>query len=250
MPERTIVLRVKRQENPDSASYWEEFELPFRSSHNVISMLMEIRRNPITRKGKRTSPVVFEANCLEEVCGACSMVINGRVRQACSMLAADSPSHTLTIEPMSKFPVVRDLWVDRSFMFESLKKAHCWIPIDGTYDLGPGPRISPQTQELAYLFSRCMTCGCCLEACPQVDSHSKFMGAAVIGQVYLMGEHPTGKMHQDERLEAMMGIGGVADCGNAQNCVEVCPKGIPLTTAIARVGGQASRKWLRDLFMK
>ena len=95
-----------------------------------------------------------------------------------------------------------------------------------------------------------MTCGCCLEACPQVNEHSSFMGAAVIGQVYLMGEHPTGKMHQDERLEALMGIGGIADCGNAQNCVEVCPKGIPLTTAIARVGGQVSRKWLRDLFFK
>jgi len=251
MAEQTITLRIRRQDSPESASYWEEFELPFKANHNVTSMLMEIRRNPITRQGKRTSPVVFEANCLEEVCGACSMVINGRVRQACSALAATvSQDHSVTLEPMSKFPVIRDLWVDRSFMFESLKKAHAWIPIDGTYDLGPGPRVSPETQELAYLFSRCMTCGCCLEACPQINEHSKFMGAAVIGQVYLMGEHPTGKMHQDERLEALMGIGGIADCGNAQNCVEVCPKGIPLTTAIARVGGQASRKWLRDLFFK
>ena len=251
MAEQTIVLRIKRQEGPDASSYWQEFELPFKADHNVISMLMEIRRNPITKQGRRTSPVVFEANCLEEVCGACSMVINGRVRQACSALAATvAPDRSVTIEPMSKFPLIRDLWVDRSFMFESLRKAHAWIPIDGTYDLGPGPRISPETQELAYLFSRCMTCGCCLEACPQVNSHSKFMGAAVIGQVYLMGEHPTGKMHQDERLEALMGIGGIADCGNAQNCVEVCPKEIPLTTAIARVGGQATRKWLRDLFFK
>ncbi len=251
MAEQTITLRIRRQDGPKSASYWEEFELPFKANHNVTSMLMEIRRNPITRQGKRTSPVVFEANFLEEVCGACSMVFNGRVRQACSALAATvSQERSVTLEPMSKFPVIRDLWVDRSFMFESLKKAHAWIPIDGTYDLGPGPRVSPETQELAYLFSRCMTCGCCLEACPQVNEHSKFMGAAVIGQVYLMGEHPTGQMHQDERLEALMGIGGIADCGNAQNCVEVCPKGIPLTTAIARVGGQASRKWLRDLFFK
>ena len=107
-----------------------------------------------------------------------------------------------------------------------------------------------ETQELSYLFSRCMTCGCCLEACPQVNSHSKFMGPAVIGQVYLMGQHPTGAMHQDERLEALMGEGGVADCGNAQNCVEVCPKEIPLTTAIGHLGRQASIKWLRDLFLK
>jgi succinate dehydrogenase / fumarate reductase, iron-sulfur subunit len=249
VPERTFVLRIKRQQSPDAASYWEEFEIPYKPHHNVISMLMEIRRNPVNRAGKRTSAVVFDANCLEEVCGSCTMVINGRVRQACSSLAEGMPNPS-TIEPMSKFPVVRDLWVDRSKMFDALKKAHSWIPIDGTYDLGPGPRINPDEQQFAYLFSRCMTCGCCLEACPQVNAHSKFMGAAVIGQVYLMGKHPTGAMHQDERLEAMMGEGGVADCGNAQNCVEVCPKSIPLTTAIASVGGQASIKWLRDLFTK
>jgi succinate dehydrogenase iron-sulfur subunit len=247
--ERTVVLRIKRQDEAKSESYWQEFELPFKPHHNVISMLMEIRRNPVTRDGKRVSPVVFEANCLEEVCGACTMLVNGRVRQACSALAENLPRR-VTLEPMSKFPVVRDLWVDRSSMFESLKRVHAWIPIDGTYNLGPGPRIDPDTQQLAYIFSRCMTCGCCLEACPQVNSHSKFMGPAVIGQVFLMGEHPTGKMNQDERLEAMMGEGGISDCGNAQNCVRVCPKEIPLTTAIPRVGGQASLKWLRELFLK
>lgn len=249
MPERTIQLRIKRRESAGSEPYWEEFELPFRPGHNVVSMLMEIRRNPVNRQGKPTVPVTFEANCLEEVCGSCTMVINGRVRQACTALAENLPQ-PITIEPMSKFPLIRDLWVNRSSMFESLKKAQTWIPIDGTYDLGAGPRMRSETQELSYLFSRCMTCGCCLEACPQVNSHSKFMGPAVIGQVYLMGQHPTGAMHQDERLDALMGEGGVADCGNAQNCVEVCPKEIPLTTAIGQVGRQASIKWLRDLFLK
>lgn len=249
MPERTTILRVKRQDDPRSAPYWEEFELPYKPHRNVISTLMEVRVNPVTRQGKRTSPVGFDASCLEEVCGSCTMLINGRVRQACSALV-DQLEQPLTLEPMSKFPCVRDLIVDRSFMFNSLKRAHAWIPIDGAYDLGPGPRIRPEDQEFAYLFARCMTCGCCLEACPQVNSHSKFMGPAVIGQVYLMGQHPTGAMHQDERLEALMGEGGIADCGNAQNCVEVCPKEIPLTTSIGWVGRQVSKKWLRDLFTK
>jgi succinate dehydrogenase / fumarate reductase iron-sulfur subunit len=249
VPEQTQVLRIKRQETPDSEPYYEEFEIPYLPNHNVISMLMEIRRTPVTRQGKRVAPVVFDANCLEEVCGSCTMVINGRVRQGCSQLA-EGLGGPVTIEPMSKFPVIRDLWVDRSKMFEALMKAHTWIPIDGTYDLGPGPRIAPKVQEFAYLFARCMTCGCCLEACPQVNSHSKFMGAAVIGQAYLMSQHPTGQMNHDERLDAMMSEGGIADCGNAQNCVEVCPKEIPLTTAIGAVGRQTSIKWLRDLFMK
>ncbi len=249
MAERTFVLRIKRQEAPGANAYWEEFEIPFKPDHNVVSMLMEIRRNPITRQGKRVSPVVFHANCLEEVCGACTMVINGRVRQACSSIADSLPNPT-TVEPMTKFPVIRDLWVDRSKMFESLRKAHTWIPIDGSYDLGPGPRIRPETQQFAYLFSRCMTCGCCLEACPQVNSHSKFMGPAIMGQVYLMSQHPTGAMHEDDRLEGVMGEGGVEDCGNAQNCVEVCPKEIPLTTSLAWVGRKTSAKWLKDLFQR
>ena len=55
---------------------------------------------------------------------------------------------------------------------------------------------------------------------------------------------------EDERLAGVMGEGGIEDCGNAQNCVEVCPKDIPLTTAIGWVGRKATVKWLRDLFMK
>ena len=48
MAERTIVLNIKRQDSPQSESYWQEFEIPFKVDHNVISMLMEIRRNPVT----------------------------------------------------------------------------------------------------------------------------------------------------------------------------------------------------------
>ena len=249
MAERTIVLRIRRQDDQKSAAFWEEFELPFKPTHNVISMLMEIRNNPVNRAGKRTTPVTFEANCLEEVCGACTMVVNGRVRQACSALADRLPQ-IVTLEPMSKFPLIRDLMVDRSRMFQALLRAKAWVPIDGTYSLGPGPKLAAEVALEGYVYSRCMTCGCCLEACPQVNDHSSFMGPSVIGQVYLMGLHPTGAMHHDDHLEAMMGVGGISDCGNAQNCVQVCPKQIPLTTAIARVGGQVSRKWLRELFVK
>ena len=53
---------------------------------NVISALMEIRRNPVNAEGKETTPVTWDMNCLEEVCGACSMVINGKPRQSCSAL--------------------------------------------------------------------------------------------------------------------------------------------------------------------
>jgi succinate dehydrogenase / fumarate reductase iron-sulfur subunit len=101
-----------------------------------------------------------------------------------------------------------------------------------------------------YQFSRCMTCGCCLEACPQVSETSPFIGAAAIGQAYLFNMQPSGKRLAKERLEALMGPGGVADCGNAQNCVRVCPKEIPLTTAIADMGRQLTWYSITSFFRR
>ncbi len=238
---KTVSLKIRRRENPESDSYWEEFEIPYRPAMNVIICLMEIQRNPINAKGKKTTPVLWEASCLEEVCGSCSMLVNGKVRQACSALV-DNLSQPIVLEPMSKFPCIRDLRVDRSRMFEALKRVKAWIPIDGTHDLGPGPRLSPKDQQVGYELSRCMTCGCCLEACPQVNPRSDFIGAAAISQVRLFNTHPTGKMNADERLDAIMGKGGLADCGNAQMCVEACPKDIPLTTSIAEMEWEATKR--------
>jgi succinate dehydrogenase / fumarate reductase iron-sulfur subunit len=247
METRTIRLRVKRQDKADSMPYWQDFEIPYKPQHNVISVLMEIRRHPVTRDGTPTAPVVWDAACLEEVCGSCTMLVNGRVRQACTALV-DQTEQPIVLEPMTKFPVVRDLMVDRSRFFEHLKKVKAWIPIDGTYDLGPAPRVSPETQEFRYALSRCMTCGCCLEACPQYGSGIDFMGAAIMSQVVLFNLNPTGAMNKEERLETVMGKGGITDCGNAQNCVKVCPKEIPLTTSIAELGRQVTVKTIRDLF--
>ncbi len=243
---KTILLKIKRRESPEADSHWEEFEVPYKPSMNIISCLMEIQKNPVNAKGKTTTPVTWDASCLEEVCGACSMVINGKVRQACSALV-DNLAQPITIEPMSKFPNIRDLRVNRQVMFESLKKVKAWIPIDGTHDLGPGPRMSPQDQQIAYELSRCMTCGCCLEACPQVNDRSDFMGAAIISQVRLFNMHPTGEMYKEERLDAITGKGGVGDCGNAQMCVEVCPKDIPLTLSIAQVEREATKHMFKKI---
>ncbi len=237
-----ILLRIKR--GTPGAQFWESFAVEVDRGANVISCLMKIQQNPVTAEGKKTTPVVWDSNCLEEVCGACSMVINGRVRQACSALVSKL-SQPISLEPMTKFPLVRDLIVDRQFMFDSLKRVKAWIPLDGTYDLGMGPRVDPDVQADRYVLSTCMTCGCCLEACPQVNGHSPYIGAAPISQVRLFNLHPTGKLLASERLRGLMGPGGVGDCNKNQNCVRVCPKHIPLTSSITAMSratlGQAAR---------
>ncbi|MGH9671137.1 MAG: succinate dehydrogenase iron-sulfur subunit [Terriglobales bacterium] len=247
MATRTVILKVKRQADPEAKPYWEEFALPWKPGMNVISAMMEIATNPVTRDGKATTPITYDSNCLEEVCGSCAMLINGRARMACSALV-EKLDQPIRLEPFSKFPVVRDLAVDRNVIFENLKRVKAWIPVDGTYDLGAGPRVSAREQEEAYPISRCISCCCCMEACPQFNEKTGFVGAATIAQVKLFNTHPTGRMQKHERLAALMGDGGIQECGYAQNCVEVCPKDIPLTRAIADVGGDVMKQALVEFF--
>jgi succinate dehydrogenase / fumarate reductase iron-sulfur subunit len=246
---RRVTIRIRRQDGPNKPAYWEEFGVPHRPNMNVISCLQYIAAHAVTTDGKQTTPPVWESGCLEEVCGACTMLINGKCRQSCSALV-DKLEEPITLEPMSKFPLVRDLWVDRQRFFDDLKRVKAWVPIDGTYDLGQGPPISQELQEERYPLSRCITCGCCLEACPQYTPTNKFVGAAVISQARLFNDHPTGAALKGERLETLMDEGGVTDCSKAGNCVVVCPKEIPLLESIAAVQRQATVHSVKRFFSK
>ena len=270
---RMVRVRVLRQDVAGGESYWERFEVPYEPNMNVISVLQKIAALARSRDGRRVAPVAWDCSCLEDVCGSCTMLINGRTRMACSALVdrlVEEDGEEIELRPMSKFPVVRDLVVDRRRLFRSLERVKAWVPVDGSYDHGPGPRISPEEQEDAYPLAECISCGCCLEACPQFTKleavrredeseadfekrrraafDSGFVGAHAISQAMLFNGHPTGKMIADERLQALTAPGGIQMCGNAQNCVAVCPKRIPLTRSIARAGRAATVWAIRKLF--
>jgi succinate dehydrogenase / fumarate reductase, iron-sulfur subunit len=242
-----VKLRVWRQESPDHEGRFEDFSVPYHKGANVISCLMQIQRHPVNAEGTATTPVIWDSSCLEEVCGSCTMNINGHVRMACSSLV-EKLQEPIVLEPLRKFPLVRDLMVNRQRMFEALKQVKAWINIDGTYDLGPGPRQSPKDQQQMYVLSTCMTCACCLEACPQVTLDNKFIGAAAISQVRLFNLNPTGRLNGEERIRGLMQEGGIQDCGKAQNCVQVCPKEIPLTTSIAAMNRSVTKQLFKDIF--
>ena len=268
----TFKVNVLRQKNPDTAAYWEVFNVEYESDMNVISVLQKIAAMSKTSSGKATTPVAWDCGCLEEVCGSCTMVINGRVRQSCSALVDRllEEQTEITLEPMSKFPVMRDLVVDRSRLFHNLTRVKAWVPVDTYADMGPGPKQPREQQEENYPLSECMSCGCCLEACPQFTKvdvvrqpnetdeqfearkkeafNKAFVGPHAISQAMLFNNHPTGKNMASERLDALTEPGGIQVCGNAQNCVTVCPKHIPLTTSIARAGRAVTLHKLKKWF--
>src|SRR5213595_886790 len=112
---KVVIIKIRRQAAPKSQLYWEEFSLPWKPGMNVISAMMDIAANPVTKDGKPTTPIAYDSNCLEEICGSCAMLINGKAKMACSALV-DRFEQPITVEPLSKFPLVRDLSVDRGVL--------------------------------------------------------------------------------------------------------------------------------------
>ena len=251
---RTIKVEIKRQASPDAPAKTEKFAIAYRPNMNITSLLGEIAASPVTADGKETTAIAYDSNCLEEICGSCAMLINGRASMACSALVdkllGPSGDGTITLAPLSKFPVVRDLAVDRSVLFENLKAVKAWVPIDGSYDLGAGPRQFPQVQEQRYPLSNCISCTICMEVCPQFNDSTSFVGAATIAQVKLFNMDPAGKVLKEERLRALAGDGGVQECGMAQNCVAACPKQLPLIEAISDVSRDVVVQQVKDLFAR
>ncbi|MGB1707317.1 MAG: 2Fe-2S iron-sulfur cluster-binding protein, partial [Rubripirellula sp.] len=148
-----INVRVRRQDGPGKEPYWEQHKLAYEPELNVISLLQRIAAQAKTTDNKKVAPVSWDCGCLEEVCGSCTMQINGRVRQSCSALVdrllADNPDE-IVLEPMNKFPVVRDLVVDRQRLFRGLERVKAWVPVDSYYNMGSGERQLRATQEQNY----------------------------------------------------------------------------------------------------
>lgn len=247
---KSFILKIFR--GTPGNQYWEEFELEKTPHLNITSSLMRVQKDPINCKKEKVTPIAWEQGCLEEVCGSCTMLINGRPRQGCTalidQLIESTGSQIVTLAPLTKFTLVKDLVVNRDSMFDNLIKIRAWIDADDAMDRGYGPKISPKVQEQRYVLSTCMTCACCIEACPQVNAHSKFIGPSHFSQIRLFNSHPVGQLMAEERLRPAMEEGGISGCGNAQNCVAVCPKNIPLTESIAKIGRDVGKQAIKDLF--
>src|SRR3984957_4603159 len=215
MATRIVNFEFKRQASPEAAAVWERFELERRPGMNVVSGMMGIARNPVAADGRPTTPIAYDSNCLEEICGSCAMRINGKAMMACSalvdkLLGADGRG-TITLEPLSKFPGV---------------------------------------QEQGYPLSNCISCTICMEVCPQFNDVTNFVGAATIAQAKLFNMDPAGSVLKEERLRALAGDGGIQECGSAQNCVQACPKGLPLTEAISDMGRDVFVQQVKDFFTR
>ena len=155
---RSVIFKIKRCDGPGKPSRWESFKVPIETGANVISSLNWIAANPVTTEGAKTTPVVWDSNCLEEVCGACTMVMNGQRRTSpvpCTHPRVDAPRATVApigrspLEPMSQVPRrSATSGSTASACSTTSRKAKAWVPIDGTWPTSArGPRESQDNQE-------------------------------------------------------------------------------------------------------
>ncbi len=176
-------------------------------------------------------PVQWERSCKQKKCGACAMLINGRPRLACDARLDEFPRGGIKLEPLKKFPCVRDLMVDRSVIFANLMKLGSWLDENAACD----------DTGVAYDASKCLQCGCCLEVCPNFYSGGEFFGAsALTASSRLIGETPA---ELGKRLYGKYNGHFFRGCGKSLSCKDICPAGIDTERLMVR--SNAAAVWKR-----
>ena len=229
-------IRIKRQSAPDTKSYWQEFSYDGSADASVAAVLNELNgRMPLTDAfGNPAKPISWECGCMVRKCGACAMRINGVPRLACSVFLNTLKGTTVTLEPLSKFPLVKDLVVDRSILFENMKKIELWLKSDAY--------LAEYTHEARYQSARCLMCGCCLEVCPNFSAEGSFAGAIAPVNVDRILNEEQDHSHREE-LSAKYKAAFFDGCGKSLSCQDICPAHIPVEELTVR--SNAAAIWRR-----
>lgn len=219
-------VSILRQESPTTDPYWEIFDYDGPEDNSVAGLLDYINYHDdvMDIDGRKTTRIGWECSCMQGVCGACAMVINGIPSLACEMLIRDLKKKDLEIRPLRKFPVVHDLIVDRSSIHENLKRTNIYI---GEYQ----PAASKDHLH-QYAAAKCLKCGLCLEVCPNYTDGRSFFGAAFANDCYLVAARNRTKAVQ---IAAVYREHFGGECSKSLSCMGVCPMKIRTIASMAKL---------------
>jgi len=226
-------VRVLRQQTPVSEPYWEAFEYDGSADNSVAGVLDYINYHDdvINAEGKRTTRIGWECSCMQGICGACAMVINGSPALACETFVRDLKGKEIEIRPLRKFPVIHDLVVDRSSIHENLKQANICI---GEYQPMAGGDHVHQ-----YAVAKCLKCGLCLEVCPNYVNGHTFFGAAFANDCYLVASR---NRTEGGRIQRIYADHFGKTCSKSLSCMEVCPMKISTLASMAYLNRNGGHK--------
>ncbi len=225
-----LTLKIWRQKDQSVKGKFATYQVDANEHMSFLEMLDVLNEQLIAKK---ESPIAFEHDCREGICGACSMVINGKPHgplkgtTTCQLhMRHFKNGQTIVIEPFraNAFPVIKDLVVDRS-SFDRIIAAGGYISVN----TGQAPDandipIEKSTAAKAFDAAACIGCGACVAACPNASA-MLFTAAKVSHLAYL----PQGQVERQRRVRAMvhqMDEEGFGLCSNVYACEAECPKEI------------------------
>lgn len=221
-----MIVKIKRQETPESIAYWQSFRYdgPMHVTVSAVLDALNYTDDIFDIEGKSATRIRWECSCMQAMCGGCAMVINGVPALACATFADEVKGKELVLEPLSKFPVIADLIVDRSVIYENLVQAKAYLE-----DLAVSDKRQHDQQ---YSVAKCLKCGLCLEVCPNYHPGGDFFGAVLANESYLAASQSADKKPQVvKEYNTHFGAG----CSKALSCQRVCPMGIETITSIMRM---------------
>ena len=223
-------VKILRQVSPVSAPYWEIFDYDGPEDNSVAGVLDYLNYNDdiADSSGRRTTRIGWECSCLQGICGACAMVINGKPVLACETFVRDIREKEIEIRPLRKFPVIHDLVVDRSSIQENLKKADVCI---GEYQPSADADHAHQ-----YMAAKCLKCGLCLEVCPNYVDGRHFFGAVFANDCYLAASRNSAR---EKKIGEVYAEHFGKDCSKSFSCMDVCPMKIPTLASIGKMNRRA-----------
>lgn len=235
-----LTLKIWRQKNAQDKGAMVDYKVDGIEPDMSFLEMLDVFNEQQINKGE--SPVAFDHDCREGICGMCSLFINGEAHgpdrgvTTCQLhMRMFKDGDTITIEPFraAAFPVVKDLVVDRS-SFDRIQHAGGFISVNtsgNTIDANTIP-VNKHDADDAFDAATCIGCGACVATCKN-GSAMLFVGAKV-SQFALL---PQGRVEATDRVLNMvkqMDEEGFGNCTNTGACEIECPKGISLET-IARM---------------
>ncbi len=242
---KTIVI-TRFDPDKDEAPKTQEYEIEVEPEWKVLDAINHI-------KDEIDPTVSYRWSCRMAVCGSCGMMVNGEPTLTCKTALSSFPDR-VEIEPLANFPIVRDLVVDLDGFMDKFKSVKPWIvrakEEAAGADLNEKGTYSQSPEELAIFkqFSMCINCMLCYSACPVVANEPEFLGPAAIalGHRYNLDSRDQG---EGERNEVFRGEGTVFSCSFANECSEVCPKGVDPAAAVNQAKFGSVIDWAKNLVL-
>jgi succinate dehydrogenase / fumarate reductase iron-sulfur subunit len=233
-----IHLKIWRQESAGTKGRLEDYTVEANEHMSFLEMLDVLNEDLIAQK---KDPVAFEHDCREGICGACSLVINGRPHgpqqgtTVCQLhMRAFKDGDKIVVEPFRAraFPVIKDLVVDRS-SFDRIIQAGGYISV-GTGQAPDGNAIPIEREKAAAAFdaATCIGCGACVAACP--NGSAMLFTSAKVSHLGLLPQGEVEKTIRVRNMVAQMDEEGFGFCSNIAACEAECPKEISIEN-IARM---------------